>query len=154
MLLDLLAERHPDFAARLRAIAAEPDAGWRELWPTLPKIALDHAVAEPAAAAGRVAVVPGVVRLGRHRRLRLARDALLGADEAASTVLGDAALVQRDRRAAAWWCPAGGRLVAVVGLDDVVVVDTPDALLVTTRAHAQEVKEVGGRPRASPAAPT
>jgi mannose-1-phosphate guanylyltransferase len=32
--------------------------------------------------------------------------------------------------------------VAVVGLDDVVVVDTPDAVLVTTRARAQEVKQV------------
>jgi mannose-1-phosphate guanylyltransferase len=30
----------------------------------------------------------------------------------------------------------------VVGLDDVVVVDTPDALLVTTRAHAQDVKSI------------
>ena len=30
-----------------------------EVWPTLPRIAIDHAVAEPAAAAGRVAVVPG-----------------------------------------------------------------------------------------------
>ena len=29
-----------------------------ELWPRLPEIAVDHAVAEPAAAAGRVAVVP------------------------------------------------------------------------------------------------
>ena len=29
-----------------------------EVWPTLPRIALDHAVAEPAAAAGRVVVVP------------------------------------------------------------------------------------------------
>jgi mannose-1-phosphate guanylyltransferase len=29
-----------------------------------------------------------------------------------------------------------------VGLDDVVVVDTPDALLVTTRARAQDVKAV------------
>ena len=38
--------------------------------------------------------------------------------------------------------PAGGRRVAVVGLDDVVVVDTPDALLVTTRARAQDVKAV------------
>ena len=37
---------------------------------------------------------------------------------------------------------AGGRRVAVVGLDDVVVVDTPDALLVTTRARAQDVKAV------------
>ena len=29
------------------------------LWPGLEKIAIDHAVAEPAAAQGRVAVVPG-----------------------------------------------------------------------------------------------
>jgi mannose-1-phosphate guanylyltransferase len=33
-----------------------------------------------------------------------------------------------------------GRLVALVGVDDLVVVDTEDALLVTSRAHAQEVK--------------
>ena len=38
--------------------------------------------------------------------------------------------------------PQAGRLVAVVGLQDVVVVDTPDALLVTTRARAQEVKQL------------
>ena len=42
----------------------------------------------------------------------------------------------------AWSCRGSGRVVAVVGLDDVVVVDTPDALLVTTRARAQEVKAV------------
>lgn len=35
-----------------------------------------------------------------------------------------------------------GRLVVVVGLDDVIVVDTKDALLVTDRAHAQKVKQV------------
>jgi mannose-1-phosphate guanylyltransferase len=38
--------------------------------------------------------------------------------------------------------PRSGRVVAVVGLDDIVVVDTADALLVTTRAHAQQVKQV------------
>ena len=38
--------------------------------------------------------------------------------------------------------PAAGRTVAVVGLDDVVVVDTGDALLVTTYARAQDVKAV------------
>jgi len=32
------------------------------------------------------------------------------------------------------------RLVSVVGMDDIVVVDTPDALLVTTKAQAQRVK--------------
>ena len=34
------------------------------------------------------------------------------------------------------------RLVVVIGLDDVIVVDTKDALLVTDRANAQRVKQV------------
>jgi hypothetical protein len=42
--------------------------------------------------------------------------------------------------------PAGGRLLAVLGLDDVIVVDTPDAVLVTTRQHAQEVPEAARDP--------
>lgn len=37
------------------------------------------------------------------------------------------------------------RLVALVGVQDVVVVDTPDALLVTTRDRAQDVKKVVAR---------
>lgn len=39
---------------------------------------------------------------------------------------------------------ATSRLVSVVGLDDVVVVETPDAVLVTRRDHAQAVKEIVG----------
>ena len=38
--------------------------------------------------------------------------------------------------------PRSGRTVVTLGLDDVVVVDTPDALLVTTRERAQDVKSV------------
>ncbi|MGL3606818.1 mannose-1-phosphate guanylyltransferase [Rhizobium sp. G187] len=34
------------------------------------------------------------------------------------------------------------KLIAVVGLDDVVIVDTDDALLVTTRDQAQQVKQI------------
>lgn len=37
---------------------------------------------------------------------------------------------------------ATSRLVGVVGLHDVVVVETPDAVLVTDRRHAQDVKHV------------
>ena len=33
------------------------------------------------------------------------------------------------------------RVIALIGIEDVVVVDTPDALLVTTKEHAQEVKK-------------
>jgi len=35
-----------------------------------------------------------------------------------------------------------GRLVSVVGLHDIIVVDTPDALLVTRRNSSQKVKDV------------
>lgn len=42
-----------------------------------------------------------------------------------------------------------GRVVAVVGLDDVVVVDTPDAVLVCSKERAQEVKAIVERLTAS-----
>ena len=35
-----------------------------------------------------------------------------------------------------------GKLVALLGVNDLVVVDTPDALLITTRQHAQDVGKV------------
>jgi mannose-1-phosphate guanylyltransferase len=38
--------------------------------------------------------------------------------------------------------PGGGRLVSVLGLKDIVVVDTPDALLVCARDRAQDVKQL------------
>ena len=34
------------------------------------------------------------------------------------------------------------RIISLIGVQDIVVVDTPDALLVTTRANAQRVKSV------------
>jgi mannose-1-phosphate guanylyltransferase/mannose-6-phosphate isomerase len=40
---------------------------------------------------------------------------------------------------------ATSRLVGVIGLDDVVVVETPDAVLVTKRSCSQEVKQIVGQ---------
>jgi mannose-1-phosphate guanylyltransferase len=141
VLLDLLARWHPEFAASLRAIAQDRSR-LDELWPTLPKIALDHAIAEPAAGAGRVVVVPASFDwddIGDFDSLA----ALLAQhpDAGGPSVLGDASLV-RAVDSTGLVVPHSGRVVAVVGLDDIVVVDTPDALLVTTRAHAQEVRRV------------
>jgi len=138
VLLDLLAERDPAFAAGLRTIAAAPER-LDEIWPTLPKIAIDHAVAEPAAAAGRVAVVPGGFGWDDVGDF----DSLAGllAERHELAILGDGGLVHADQ-ATGVVVPGSGRIVAIVGLDDVVVVDTPDALLVTTRDRAQDVKSI------------
>jgi mannose-1-phosphate guanylyltransferase len=139
VLLDTLAGFDPTMAAGLRDIAAEP-ARLAELWPGLTAIAIDNAVAEPAAALGRVAVVPG-----RFTWDDVGDFASLGsllADAAAAPglkILGAADLVLA-KDATGVVVPGSGRTVAVLGLDDIVVVDTPDAVLVTTRARAQDVK--------------
>ena len=138
VLLELLATEAPAFTAALRQIAAAPDR-LDELWPGLPKIAIDHAVAEPAAAAGRVATVPGGFGwddVGDFDSLAT----LLG-DPEKCTVLGDSGLVM-SQASTGLVVPASGRVIAVIGLDDVVVVDTPDGLLVTTRERAQDVKSI------------
>ncbi len=98
-------------------------------------------MAEPAAAAGRVAVVPASFDWDDVGDFDSLAALIEDHTRATVTVLGDADLV-RAVGATGLVVPAGGKVVAVVGLDDVVVVDTPDALLVTTRAHAQDVKQV------------
>ncbi len=138
-LLDLLAVHHPDLAEGLRAIAADP-ASMERRWPGLERIALDHAVAEPAAAAGHVAMVPGPFLwedVGDFAALAALRPRRPGVVE----VLGEESLVLA-HDSSGLVVPGGGRTVAVVGLDDVVVVDTGDAVLVTSYARAQEVKAV------------
>jgi mannose-1-phosphate guanylyltransferase len=149
VLLDLLRQWHPDLADGVEAIAADPDllAG---RWGELIKIAIDHAVAEPAADAGRVAVVPaqfswddvgGFDSLGAL--LEVAADAA-GGPMAGMRVLGpEADVLAVDSTALV--VAGSGRLVAVVGVDDLVVVDTPDAVLVVPRARAQEVKSLVDR---------
>jgi mannose-1-phosphate guanylyltransferase len=143
VLLDLLATWHRELAVALRELAA--DLGrLEELWPTLTRIAIDHAVAEPAAELGRVAMVPadlGWDDIGDFHSLAT----VLGGP--GLQVLGDRAdVIAEDSTGLV--VPFGGRLVALVGVDDLVVVDTPDALLVTTRDRAQDVKALVDRLRA------
>ena len=63
-LMELLKEYKPELAEGLEKVAAvwddeaERNKVLEEVWPDLEKIAIDHAVAEPAALEGRVAVVP------------------------------------------------------------------------------------------------
>ena len=136
LLLDELARELPELAKGLRSIAAEP-ASLEEIWPGLTKIAIDHAVAEPASRRGLVATVPGAFGwddIGDFAAL----GELVGGG--AVRVLGDDDLVLT-HDATGLVAPAD-RMIAVAGLSDVVVVDTGDAVLVTDRAHAQQVKEI------------
>lgn len=59
-------------------------------------------------------------------------------DASGNSVVGEAILVDVSNS----YVQTDGRLVAAVGLDNVVIVDTPDALLVADRSRTQDVKKV------------
>jgi mannose-1-phosphate guanylyltransferase len=146
VLLDALAGQHPDLAAGLEEIAAAWDGPDREAvlaagWPGLTKIAIDHAVAEPLAAAGGVGVVPGDFGWDDVGDWRSLGDLIAPASDGVRHVGTPRATVAIDSPGALV-ATTTGRAVAVVGLPDAIVVDTPDALLVTSREHTQSVKDV------------
>jgi len=153
LLLRHLETNEPLLYAGLMEIAAAWDTPKRRevvrrIWPGLPKTAIDYAVAEPAAAAGDVAMVPGVFSWDD-----VGDFAAIGRLNAASetnnlTVLGDGARVYADK-ATGVVVSDTKRVIALIGIDDVVIVDTPDALLVTTKEHAQQVKKAVEHLRAS-----
>lgn len=153
-LLEVLAENAPELAAGVREIAAAWDTDQRDavverVWPTLDKIAIDYTVAEPAAKQGALAVIPGffgwddVGDFASVSRVHLEADS-----DAAITVIGDAdRVVSHD--ATGLVVNRTDRVIAVAGIPNVVVVDTEDALLVTTCARAQQVKELVAKLRDS-----
>jgi mannose-1-phosphate guanylyltransferase len=170
VLLDQLRRHRPALYDGLAEIAAGWDGPHRaelldRVWPGLEKVAIDYAVAEPAADAGAVAVVPADLGWddvgdfsslaallppggngdGPGGRASADRDAA-DRDATGLRVLGDRARVL-SLDATGVVAGAGDRLIAVLGVDDVVVVDTPDAVLVTTRDRAQEVKKLVDRLR-------
>lgn len=71
VLMDLLKNYKPDLHGGLQQIASvwmdeeKRQAALAEVWPTLEKIAIDNAVAEPAATEGKVAVVPATFGMFR-----------------------------------------------------------------------------------------
>jgi mannose-1-phosphate guanylyltransferase len=154
VLLSQLDTHQPHLAAGLREIAAvmaeDPPAQAEEtmqrIWPSLTKISIDHAVAEPVAAAGGMAVVPGAFAWDDVGDWDSLANILPGGDDAVR-VLGPAELALTDD-ASGVVVPSCGRVIAVLGLSDVVVVDTADAVLVTTRARAQDVKKLVDRLKA------
>ena len=146
VLLEELAATQPEMHAGLMELADAWDTPERgavvdRIWPHLTKIALDYSVAEPAAAKGRMVVVPGEFDwddVGDFASIAKLHSSGHKTDLA---ILGEGARVLADS-ANGIVVADSGRTIALVGVKDIVVVDTPDALLVTTIAHAQRVKNV------------
>lgn len=149
-----LARQQPDMHAGLMRIADAWDSPDRdrvlgEVWPTLKKISVDYAVMEGAADAGRVATVPGDFGwndLGDFHTL----GEVLPADAEGNVVLGTPEAEEKPGvllhdTARSVLVPHSGRLIAALGMRDVIIVDTPDVVLVCPRDRTQDVKKLVDR---------
>jgi mannose-1-phosphate guanylyltransferase len=148
--LNELARQQPQLHAGISRIAQAWDSPSREevlgeAWPTLPRISVDYAVMEGAAAVGRVGTVPGDFGwndVGDFHTL----GEVLAADSAGNVVVGkdvsgqQSVLLRETENLVV--VPNSGRLVAALGVRDLIIVDTPDAVLVCPRDRAQEVKSL------------
>jgi mannose-1-phosphate guanylyltransferase len=146
-LLDELARQQPELHAGLVAIAAAWDTPGGEealaaIWPTLPKVPIDIAVMEGAAAVGRVGTVPGHFGwndIGDWHTI----GEVLGQGRGGNVVLGgDTACHLAVDTDNVLIVPSGERIIATLGVRDIVIVDTPDAVLVCARERAQDVKKL------------
>ena len=130
-----------------------------DLYPTIESISIDYAILEPRSAAGadsRIYCIPAdfgwndlgswsalheyfLEQLGTPNGQRSIAEGF-GTDQGNNNVVEAISTLQLD--ASGNYIYAPGLTVALLGVQDLVVVQTDDALLVTTRAHSQEVGRV------------
>lgn len=138
--LEALAQYRPDIldACRAAMAATRGDGDFTRLdeaaFKACPAESIDYAVMEHTPAAAMVRLDAGWSDIGSWEALRR-----IGAPDAEGNVLEGDVLAQGCRNV---YARADGRLVALLGLDDVVVVDTPDAVLVAARDKVQEVRKL------------
>ena len=139
----------PDILAATRAAwsGRSTDASFvrpdREAFAAIPSESVDYAVMEKVAADRPGAVALDMVALAAGWNDLGAWDAVWQVSEkdAAGNASAGDTLVHDSRNTLVH---STSRLVSVVGLDDVVVVETPDAVLVTDRHRSQDVKHIVG----------
>ena len=132
----------PDLHAGVTRIAAAWDTADQEAvmgatWSALAESTIDQGVMEHAE---RVAVVPAAMGwsdIGDWHGL----GELLPADADGTSANATADAMAEDATGCVVWSD-GARRIALVGVRDLIVVDTPDALLVADRVRAQDVRHV------------
>jgi len=124
----------PATAAAVRAIARDP-ASAKQHYEALPSISIDHGVMEKAA---RVVTVPASVGwddVGSWAALPAVR----GVDAAGNTVAGTTLVIDGTNNIV---LSDDATLIATVGVSDLIVVKSGDAILVIHKDQAQDVRKV------------
>lgn len=140
--LDQLRQLRPDAYDILRTLTADPSR-LQELYPQLPKISVDYAVMEPVSRgqgtaqvlAVRLAItwhdVGGFEALSQQLPRDLAGNATTGQSVLVDS--SDNVVINTD---------GDGRVIAVFGLSNTVIVQTPEITLVCPITEAERIKEL------------
>jgi mannose-1-phosphate guanylyltransferase len=132
-------EHHEGLRKVLAARARGDEAKAARLYAKLPNQAVDYTVMERT---DRLLMVPATFQWADVGSWSELAD-LLRADEEGNVVEGVPVLIDVQNS----FISVPDKLVAVVGLEDLVVVDTDDALLICPKSRAQDVKKVVERLR-------
>ncbi len=137
-----LARQLPEVHALLARIAAasgsaDAERVLIEAWAQMPRISIDYGIMEHA---DQVSVIPVDIGWSDIGSWGALLDVLTG-DEHGNVADGE--LLAIDTQGC--YVRSAGRLVATIGLKDLIIVDTPDALLVCPRSRAEDVKALVAR---------
>lgn len=135
---ELIEDIHADIARIGEAMDTDREqAALEEIYPNIRKISIDYAIMEPSAAQGEVLVVPGEFGWNDVASWDM-MGVLHTADRDGNITMGDALPIKTTNSVVV----SQSRFVATVGVDNLVVVETPDAVLVCPKDKAQNVKDV------------
>jgi mannose-1-phosphate guanylyltransferase len=137
-ILEEIARHMPELAAGLRELEGTlgtPEEGevLRRIWPGMPNTSIDYGVMEKAQ---EVAVIPAEFGWNDIGSWAALLDILAGDDQ--SNVILGAEHLGLDTSGSLIF--GNGRLVATLGVRDLIIVDTDDVLLVCHRERAQDVR--------------
>lgn len=142
LILSKLQEYVPDVYADLEKIGnamntPEEQEVLHDVYPGIRKISIDYAIMEPSASKGDVLVIPGDCGWNDVGSWDM-MDILHNADGNGNVFLGDVIAV--DVKDAVIYSTS--RIVTAVDVDNIVIVETPDAIMVCRKDKAQEVKKI------------
>jgi mannose-1-phosphate guanylyltransferase len=146
-MLKAIADHLPELSEGLRVLDAAAEAGAEhealaKVFPSLPSVSIDFGVMEKL---DKLAVVPADIGWSDIGSWEAAAELTSKGDQGNTGPDGTVFIEARNNHVVDLRSPSAGhpkRVIALVGVSDLVVVETDDALLVVPRERSQDVKHV------------
>jgi mannose-1-phosphate guanylyltransferase len=107
------------------------------VYPNIRKISVDYAIMEPSASKGDVLVIPGEFGWDDVGSLNM-MDVLYEPNDDGNVLIGDTLAIDTTNTV----LYSSKKIVTAIGLDNLVIVETPDAIMVCRKDKAQDVSKI------------